>query len=275
MYEDIARRMSHKNGNEDEASIATPAASSSEEEILMETIDLRRWPEHEDIARRMSHENGNEDEASIATPAASSSLTSEETIDLQAFEMSGLEAFTETSEQENEPSILTMPAATFFKYSIDENEEALEEEKLEPLPEEVFEDPEIDDKNYKFENTEFDFKLELFLNKCRQQGYSQSEVVIGLDEFPDYDDEEEVFEEDSKYSRRRYLRNIQSIRGGLFWRFFPVAFQRRNRIYYPSADYPAQPEDMVQVSVPLENTAHNLTFTVQNSEPTLNVTFTI
>ena len=174
---------------------------------------------YDNIAKDMMEEVDIEDEASIiATPAAS--LTSEDdasdpddisTGEEDSFIYTPVVTFNIPPPTEQEPN-------SFFN-SIDfeeDLEDLLENIELQELPAQIYEDPELDDPDQSINNTED--KLSCFSMRCMQRGlyFSQSDIILGLEEIPSYDDEEDVFKEECKLT------------------IFPIERSCRNRIFYPS-----------------------------------------
>lgn len=191
---------------------------------------------YENIAKDMVKELVNEDEASIIATPAAAFLTSEDGASDPEEMSAGEEAsFISTldipppplfsinlEDSENLEDLLSPfdipppPPTMFNEFSINledsENLEDLLDIELEELPEQIYEDEEIDDPTSVINNTEDQF---LCFKKHIQSTYSTSEVVI--EDSPTYDDDE-VFGE------------IQNLA------VFPIDPSGRPRIHYDSED---------------------------------------
>ena len=236
MYENIAKDMVKESVTEDEASIfATPAAFLTSEDDA--------------IAKDMVKESVTEDEASIiATPAdlltseddasyPDEIFTSEEdpsistpvvTLDIPPQEEEPPSFFNCIDFEDEEASSISSSMVTshippgqepnlFFDF--EDGFEDLENIELQELPEEVIDDPEIDDPECTVNNTED--KLACFSRRsslrCMQRGLRFSQGDIILEDFPSYD-EEDVFN------------NIFTLP------IFPIERSYRPRIFYPSTE---------------------------------------
>ena len=235
MYENIAKDMVKESVTEDEASIfATPAAFLTSEDDA--------------IAKDMVKESVTEDEASIiATPAAF--LTSEDDASFPD------EISTAEEDSSNSTPVVTFDSPpqekepnSFFNYidledegassisssmvtshippgqepnllfDFEEGFEDLENIELQELPEEVIDDPEIDDPECTVNNT--DEKLACFSRRaslrCMQRGLRFSQGDIILEDFPLND--EDVFNNEFQLT------------------IFPIERSCRPRIFYPSTE---------------------------------------
>ena len=209
-YDNIAKDMMEEVDIEDEASIiATPAASLTSEDDASDPDDI----------------STGEEDSLIPTPVVTFDIPPPPEQELNSF-------FNSIDFEDEEASFISTPVVTFdippppeqeqnsFFNSIDfeeDFEDLLENIELQELPAQIFEDPELDDPESTIDNTED--KLLCFSMRCMQRGlyFSQSDIILDLEEIPSYD-EEDVFKKECTLT------------------IFPIERSYRNRIFYPSTE---------------------------------------
>ena len=195
---------------------------------------------YENLASQMVEEVDLEDEASIIATPATASLTSEDydysnpeeiSAGEEDFFISTLDANFDitlaaslTSEDDANFEIPPPPPTLFnnvFSMSLEdfEVEDLLENISMQELPDQVYQDEEIDDPTSIIHNTED--RLKCFTICCLERGqstYSISQIILGQEDVPTYNEEEEVFNE------------VQNLA------VFPIDPPGRNRLRYESEE---------------------------------------
>ena len=216
-YENLASQMVEEVDIEDEASIiATPATAS----LTSEDYDSRN---PEEISA------GEEDffistlDANFDITTAAASLTSEDDAS-DAEEISAREQASFICTLDAIFEIPPPPPTLFnnvFSMTLEdfEVEDLLENISMQELPDQVYQDEEIDDPTSIIHNTED--RLKCFTICCLERGqstYSISQIILGQEDVPTYNEEEEVFNE------------VQNLA------VFPIDPPGRNRLRYESEE---------------------------------------